>query len=260
METYLKLVRQLADGHYHSGEVLAERLGLSRAAVWKAARKAGERLGLTIESRRGTRPERHALPGGAPVRRPGTTGPDLGLALWRQPLSVPAVALSPGTWPSGRTQPGGGGGPGPGPGGCRRGGHWPQVAQRPALAAAQAGRAADRGGRRGPGPEPGGRRTGPQHLPAGYPGPGHRSALGGPGRDPRSSGLWPQPHRRPGDGGQRYDRYRGERVEIRQGERHIIGTQAGITAEGALRVEMAGEIRFFTAGEISLRPAVSPSP
>ena len=59
---------------------------------------------------------------------------------------------------------------------------------------------------------------------------------------------------------ERYDRYQGESVEIRQGERLVIGTQAGITAEGALRVEVAGEIRIFTAGEVSLRPAGSPTP
>lgn len=53
METHLKLVRRLADGHYHSGEVLAATLGLSRAAVWKAARKASATLGLAIEARRG---------------------------------------------------------------------------------------------------------------------------------------------------------------------------------------------------------------
>ena len=53
METHLRLVRHLADGQYHSGETLASTLGLSRAAIWKAVRKASERLGLEIESRLG---------------------------------------------------------------------------------------------------------------------------------------------------------------------------------------------------------------
>jgi len=50
METHLKIVRRLADGSFHSGETLAVGLGISRAAVWKAVHKAGEVLGLDIES------------------------------------------------------------------------------------------------------------------------------------------------------------------------------------------------------------------
>ena len=50
METHLKVIRQLADGELHSGSELAERLGISRAAVWKAVRKAGEVLGLMVRS------------------------------------------------------------------------------------------------------------------------------------------------------------------------------------------------------------------
>ena len=53
METHLKVVRQLADGEVHSGESLAQALGISRAAVWKAVHKAGEVLGLSIHSVRG---------------------------------------------------------------------------------------------------------------------------------------------------------------------------------------------------------------
>jgi BirA family biotin operon repressor/biotin-[acetyl-CoA-carboxylase] ligase len=53
METHLKIVRLLADGRLHSGEALAEALGISRAAVWKAVRKAGEVLGLEVRSIRG---------------------------------------------------------------------------------------------------------------------------------------------------------------------------------------------------------------
>jgi len=53
METHLRIVRRLADGELHSGEDLARALGISRAAVWKAARKAGEVLGLEVHSVRG---------------------------------------------------------------------------------------------------------------------------------------------------------------------------------------------------------------
>jgi BirA family biotin operon repressor/biotin-[acetyl-CoA-carboxylase] ligase len=53
MDTHLKLVRLLADGQCHSGQALAEALGISRAAVWKAMRKAGEVLALEIRSVRG---------------------------------------------------------------------------------------------------------------------------------------------------------------------------------------------------------------
>jgi BirA family biotin operon repressor/biotin-[acetyl-CoA-carboxylase] ligase len=53
MQTYLEVIRQLADGELHSGAALAERLGISRAAVWKAVRKAGEVLGLEVRSVRG---------------------------------------------------------------------------------------------------------------------------------------------------------------------------------------------------------------
>jgi BirA family biotin operon repressor/biotin-[acetyl-CoA-carboxylase] ligase len=49
----LEIVRLLADGGLHSGETIARRLGISRAALWKALRKADEALGLGIESVRG---------------------------------------------------------------------------------------------------------------------------------------------------------------------------------------------------------------
>lgn len=49
----LELVRLLADGEVHSGEAIAERLGVSRAAVWKAVRKVRDGLGLAVESTRG---------------------------------------------------------------------------------------------------------------------------------------------------------------------------------------------------------------
>lgn len=53
METHLQVIRLLADGELHSGAELAERLGVSRAAVWKAVHKAGEVLGVSVSSVRG---------------------------------------------------------------------------------------------------------------------------------------------------------------------------------------------------------------
>ena len=53
METPLHIIRLLADGRCHSGEAIAAHLGVSRAAVWKALRKAGEALGLDIVAVRG---------------------------------------------------------------------------------------------------------------------------------------------------------------------------------------------------------------
>ncbi len=48
-----KLIRQLADGHYHSGENLGAALGISRAAVWKQLQRLSE-LRLEVEAVRGT--------------------------------------------------------------------------------------------------------------------------------------------------------------------------------------------------------------
>ncbi|EXJ15526.1 Biotin-protein ligase [Imhoffiella purpurea] len=53
MEPHLALVRMLADGRFHSGEAIAEHLGVTRAAVWKALRRAADRFGLEVESVRG---------------------------------------------------------------------------------------------------------------------------------------------------------------------------------------------------------------
>lgn len=46
------LLQILADGHFHSGEVLGDRLGVSRAAIWKQLRGL-ESLGLGIHAVRG---------------------------------------------------------------------------------------------------------------------------------------------------------------------------------------------------------------
>ena len=43
------LIRLLADGDYHSGEVIAQRLGISRSAVWKALRKVVDHYDLDLQ-------------------------------------------------------------------------------------------------------------------------------------------------------------------------------------------------------------------
>jgi BirA family biotin operon repressor/biotin-[acetyl-CoA-carboxylase] ligase len=53
VERHLQIVRLLSDGELWSGEAIAKRLHISRAAVWKAVRKASETLRLDIESLRG---------------------------------------------------------------------------------------------------------------------------------------------------------------------------------------------------------------
>jgi BirA family biotin operon repressor/biotin-[acetyl-CoA-carboxylase] ligase len=53
MDRALELVRLLADGGLHSGQAIASALRMTRAGVWKTAKKVRERLGLRIESVRG---------------------------------------------------------------------------------------------------------------------------------------------------------------------------------------------------------------
>lgn len=56
---------------------------------------------------------------------------------------------------------------------------------------------------------------------------------------------------------QRFDRYRGEPVEVILGDRRVAGIHAGIAADGALRVETPAGLQTFQAGEVSLRPAAT---
>ena len=331
METYLKLVRLLADGHYHSGAALAEQLGLSRAAVWKAARKAGERLGLTIESRRGTGyrlseplelldPARflgalshpahshiarleifddidstnaHLLAAGHAGAPSGTLclaerqsagrgrrgrtwvspyGANLYLSLlWRFPQGpghLGGLSLAVGAALAQALEAAGAAGIGL---------KWPNdllwqrrklggllievaaEAQGPSLVVIGLGLNTRLGGAQAQGIDQPwvdlDEILGPQGYSRNRIATLATKALvttleryGREGLAPFLP-LW-----------ERYDRYRGERVEIRQGERVITGTQAGITIEGALRLEVAGEVQIFTAGEVSLRPVGSPSP
>ncbi|MFA7594635.1 MAG: bifunctional biotin--[acetyl-CoA-carboxylase] ligase/biotin operon repressor BirA [Thiohalobacteraceae bacterium] len=52
MTACLPLLRLLADGRFHSGEVLGRRLGVTRAAIWKQL-KGLDDLGLRVQSVRG---------------------------------------------------------------------------------------------------------------------------------------------------------------------------------------------------------------
>lgn len=53
MRVPMELLRCLSDGHFHSGQRLAEQLGISRAAVWKQVRALQDRLNLDIAAVRG---------------------------------------------------------------------------------------------------------------------------------------------------------------------------------------------------------------
>ncbi len=49
----LTLLRLLADGHFHSGQVLGDELGVSRSAVWKQLQQIESELGLEVHKVRG---------------------------------------------------------------------------------------------------------------------------------------------------------------------------------------------------------------
>ncbi|MCU7843807.1 MAG: bifunctional biotin--[acetyl-CoA-carboxylase] ligase/biotin operon repressor BirA [Candidatus Thiodiazotropha sp. (ex Monitilora ramsayi)] len=53
MQADTQLIRFLADGHFHSGEALGRRLGISRAAVWKRLQQATDAFGLDIDAVKG---------------------------------------------------------------------------------------------------------------------------------------------------------------------------------------------------------------
>lgn len=53
MNLRYRIIRQLADGRFHSGEDLAEICGITRAAIWKHIKKIQELLGMEIFSVRG---------------------------------------------------------------------------------------------------------------------------------------------------------------------------------------------------------------
>lgn len=53
MDPRYQLLRQLADGSFHSGQELAARSGVSRAAIWKQLRQLQQLPGVTLDAVRG---------------------------------------------------------------------------------------------------------------------------------------------------------------------------------------------------------------
>ena len=53
MQTQEALLKILSDGKYHSGAKLGERLGVSRAAIWKAIQKLEQNTGLPVYAVKG---------------------------------------------------------------------------------------------------------------------------------------------------------------------------------------------------------------
>lgn len=326
MQTHLKVIRQLADGELHSGEALAQALGISRAAVWKAVQKASEALGLEVRSARGrgyclTAPLELLDPGrilaaipeqvrhrikclevyddidstnshlmreagkGAPSGtlcfaehqsagrgRRGRTwvspfGSNLYLSLlWRYPFGPSALgglSLAAGAAVASVLEAEG----------------VPEVAlkwpndvlwRRRKLAGLLL--------------EVAGEAQGPSLVVVGLGLNMRLDAAQAAGIDQPWVDLQSVPGLAAGDRNQlaarlaerltsvmerygtdgltpfladweRFDLYRGERVEIRMGDRTLSGVHAGVTPEGALRLDMDGGIQTFQAGEVSLRAA-----
>jgi BirA family biotin operon repressor/biotin-[acetyl-CoA-carboxylase] ligase len=326
METHLKVIRQLADGELHSGEALAQALGISRAAVWKALHKAGETLSLEVRRVRGRGyclaeplelldPERilDAIPEQARHRiaqveihedidstnshlmreaEKGTPSGTLCLAehqsagrgrrgrtwvspfgtnlylslLWRYPFgpgSLGGLSLAAGTAVAAALKAEGV------PDVALK---WPNdiLWQRRKLAGLLL--------------EVAGEAQGPSLVIVGLGvntrlDPTQGAAIDQPFVDLESiSGQASMSRNRlaarlaerltaametfgaEGLGPflpewERFDRHRGEQVDIHMGDRVYSGIHAGVTAEGALRLDMNGDIRVFQAGEVSLRPA-----
>jgi len=321
-------MRHLADGHYHSGEALAVDLGLTRAAVWKAVRKASVALGLVIESRRGRGYRlREPLELLDPVRLLGAMsragqGRIRRLEIFDEVESTNAYLLvtgqagaSSGTLCLAERQTAGRG---------RRGRVWVSpyganlylsllwrfpvgpgelgglsLALGASLAQVLEALGVPDIGLKWPNDLLWRRRKlGGLLLEVAAEAQGPSLVVAGLGLNTRLRGdlvkgidqPWVDMDEILGSGGysrnllaaqlaeamtstlerygregmapflpiwDRYDRYRGEAVEIRLGDRVISGIQVGITDQGALRVEVGGETMTFVAGEVSLRRVVS---
>jgi BirA family biotin operon repressor/biotin-[acetyl-CoA-carboxylase] ligase len=326
METHLKIVRLLADGRLYSGEILAERLGISRAAVWKAVHKAGEVLGLEVRAVRGRGyclaaplelldPERildgicrdtrqriarleihddidstnsHLMreaqagaPSGALCLAERQTagrgrhgrnwvspfGSNLYLSLlWRYPFGpaeLGGLSLAAGTAVAGALEE---------EGVADVALKWPNdvLWDRRKLAGLLLEAAAEA---QGPslvvlGLGLNTRLGGPQAAEIDQPWVDLEQVLGPDGYSrnrlaarmaARLIGVL-EGYGRVGlnpflPAWERYDLHRGEQVELRLGDRAIVGTHAGVTAGGALRLNRGGTIETYQAGEISLRLA-----
>ena len=53
MDLAFEIIKQLSDGKFHSGEVLATRFGVSRAAVWKHLKRIRNEIGLEVHAVQG---------------------------------------------------------------------------------------------------------------------------------------------------------------------------------------------------------------
>ncbi len=53
MSLQYEILKALSDGRFHSGEILADKFSVTRAAVWKAIKNLGEKYGIDIHSVRG---------------------------------------------------------------------------------------------------------------------------------------------------------------------------------------------------------------
>lgn len=326
METHYSVIRLLADGEIHSGEALAERLGISRAAVWKAVHKAGAALGLEIRRIRGrgyaldaplelldrdrilaalgAEARRHiadlrifddidstnsylmreaqaGAPGGtlclaerqsAGRGRHGRTwvspyGANLYLSLlWRYPMApagLGGLSLACGAavagvledegladialkWPNDVLWQG-----------RKLAGLLLEVAgesQGPSLVVVGLGLNTRLGAVEAAGIDqpwvdlasiPSAAGKGRNQLAAGITKRlvGTLSTYGRDGFAPFLR-AW-----------ERFDLYRGTRVALRLGDRSWVGIHAGVTAQGALRLEVEGRVATFAAGEVSLRPS-----
>lgn len=326
METHVQIIRRLADGELHSGTDLAQALGITRAAVWKAVHKAGEALGLEVHAIRGRgyrlaaplelldparilaaiphparsrieRLEVHAdidstnsyllreAQQGAPSGvlclaerqgagrgRHGRTwvspfGTNIYLSLlWRSPFGPAALgglSLAAGAAVAGALEA---------EGVPDIGLKWPNdvLWRRRKLAGLLL--------------EVAGEVQGPSQIVVGLGLNTHLSAaqaaeidqpwadldsvseFGAISRNRLAARLAERLIKvmaRYGDDGlgpflpewERFDLYRGERVEVRLADRIFPGVHAGVTPQGALRLDMDGAIRTFQAGEVSLRPA-----
>lgn len=58
---------------------------------------------------------------------------------------------------------------------------------------------------------------------------------------------------------QERDAFAGQSVQLHAGPNHWEGIARGVSADGALRLEVDGEVRVFSGGEVSLRPRTTES-
>lgn len=80
-----QLLTHLADGQFHSGEVLGRLLGISRAAIWKRLQRLQESAGIAIERRHG---KGYRIDGGLDLLDAAAIRAQLDPEALRQPLRL----------------------------------------------------------------------------------------------------------------------------------------------------------------------------